>query len=234
LNKGESMRKQRTTRQTLVATLVLTALSATVFFTGCGQKGDDATARQTNRPEFVTEPAIDTAPEATEAKRVAQRLGGGLQKLLAEELAKGGFEGAARVCSQQAQALTDELQGPPGSSVRRVSLRFRNPKDQPDPYEAAILREWEARRADGETLPEESAEVLRVASGPRQLRYLKPIVVQPMCLSCHGKDEQIPAEVREIVQARYPNDLATGYAAGDLRGAISVVMPLRQHDESAN
>lgn len=220
------MHTQRTSQQAFGATLFLATLLAIALFTGCGQKGKDATAGQTSPGKFATEPANEATPELAEARRVAQRLGGGLQKLLAEELAKGGFEGAARVCSEQAQALTDELQGPPGSSARRVSLRFRNPKDQPDPYETAILREWEARKAKGEALPEESAEVSRIAGDQRQLRYLRPIVMQPMCLSCHGNVDQIPAEVQEIVQTRYPNDLATGYVAGDLRGAISVMMPL--------
>jgi hypothetical protein len=196
-----------------------------VWLTGCGMRQETSTA---DRAALVsTVAAEESLAELAEARRATARLGGGLQKLLGEELAKGGFEGAAKVCSEQAQTLTEELQGPEGSMARRVSMRYRNPKDKPDRYEETLLTNWEARKAEG-TLPEESAEVLRYADGRKELRYLKPIVVQPMCLSCHGSEAQIPAEVREIVEAQYPEDLATGYAAGDLRGAISVVMPVNE------
>ena len=40
------------------------------------------------------------------------------------------------------------------------------------------------------------------------------------CLACHGAPEQIPAEVAAILAERYPDDQATGYAVGDLRGAL--------------
>jgi hypothetical protein len=55
---------------------------------------------------------------------------------------------------------------------------------------------------------------------------MQPIRVQAMCLSCHGDPAGIPAEVKEILASRYPKDLATGYKAGDLRGAVSVRIPL--------
>jgi hypothetical protein len=37
---------------------------------------------------------------------------------------------------------------------------------------------------------------------------------------CHGSD--VPEAVAEAIAKRYPQDRATGYSAGDLRGAFVV------------
>ena len=62
--------------------------------------------------------------------------------------------------------------------------------------------------------------------GARNLRYLRPIVVKAPCLKCHGPSESIDPEVRAILEESYPEDLAVGYAEGDFRGAVSVVVNL--------
>ena len=43
------------------------------------------------------------------------------------------------------------------------------------------------------------------------------------CLACHGSE--VSPEVREAIAARYPGDRATGFAVGDLRGALWVEVP---------
>ena len=50
-------------------------------------------------------------------------------------------------------------------------------------------------------------------------RVLQPIVIAEPCLACHGAAETIAPAVTEVLAARYPNDRATGYALGDMRGA---------------
>ena len=52
--------------------------------------------------------------------------------------------------------------------------------------------------------------------------YSKPIFIEAPCLNCHGSSEQISAEVAEFLKNKYPNDKATDYNIGDLRGVISV------------
>jgi hypothetical protein len=44
-----------------------------------------------------------------------------------------------------------------------------------------------------------------------------------MCTPCHG--ERLTAAVQDAVRVRYPDDRATGYQPGDLRGAVSVRVP---------
>ncbi|MCW5963407.1 MAG: DUF3365 domain-containing protein [Bryobacterales bacterium] len=176
-------------------------------------------------PQAIQREGVSFQEALVQARYVTHDLSSGLQKLLGEELAKGGFAGAVKVCSERAQTVSGEFNAAVGASARRVSLRFRNPNGEPDPYEAAMLRRWQQLQGRKE-LPEESAEVVRERDGARHLRYMKPIVIQAMCLNCHGSPEQLPPEVKAVLGARYPRDLATGYAEGNLRGAVSVRIPL--------
>ena len=51
---------------------------------------------------------------------------------------------------------------------------------------------------------------------------MKPIIFQAPCLGCHGDIENISADVKTILNNKYPNDKATGYQMDDLRGAVSI------------
>ena len=44
--------------------------------------------------------------------------------------------------------------------------------------------------------------------------------VEPVCLVCHGQD--LAPEVRATLEQYYPDDWATGYSLGQVRGAISL------------
>ena len=50
--------------------------------------------------------------------------------------------------------------------------------------------------------------------------YVEPIVAQPLCLTCHGK--AISEATRAALAERYPDDKATGFEKGDLRGLFWV------------
>lgn len=48
--------------------------------------------------------------------------------------------------------------------------------------------------------------------------------MQGLCLSCHGeKYTEIKADVLEVIQQKYPGDLAFNYKEGDLRGVWHLV-----------
>lgn len=142
-----------------------------------------------------------------------------------EELQRGGFAGAISACASRAQELTRAYAERTGLDVRRVSRKARNTQNVPDTHETAVLEEWELAARRGETLRESA--VVRTENGARVLRYMKPIVVESMCLSCHGSKAQINGKVRAGIQRHYPNDPATGYREGELRGAFTVRLPLQ-------
>ena len=142
---------------------------------------------------------------------------------LARSLKESGPEGAMSVCAYQAQALADEVASKEGVKIKRTSLKLRNPANAPDAYEKEMLARFSADAREG-SLPGESMDERR-ENGRKVFRYVKPLVVGPLCVTCHGRDGEIPAEVRRMLESRYPQDAATGYAAGDFLGIVSVVIP---------
>ncbi len=166
------------------------------------------------------------SPESVlrQARRLADELLEKVRQLLLSELEKGGYEGAVRVCSEIAQEIPREIEKRTGASIRRVSLRYRNPQDAPDEYEREKLEQFDRQNRE-RALPEESAEIVR--EGDREyLRYMRPILVGPMCITCHGPAEAIPSAVRAVLAEKYPEDRAMGYRSGDVRGAVSVKIPI--------
>ncbi len=148
-------------------------------------------------------------------------------KALAEENKKavqeGGPESAVKVCKDIAPKMASELSRQKGWKVTRVSLKVRNPMiGTADAWEQKALKKMEARLAKGEK-PEtlEVAEIVKEADG-KTFRYLKGIVLQPGCVSCHGKSEELSDAVKASLAADYPHDQATGYAPGQLRGGLSI------------
>ena len=53
-----------------------------------------------------------------------------------------------------------------------------------------------------------------------RLGVVLPITTGAVCLRCHGKS--IAPEVSSAIRAAYPNDQATGFDEGDLRGVFWV------------
>ena len=57
-------------------------------------------------------------------------------------------------------------------------------------------------------------------------RFMKPIAIKPVCLSCHGGKDDISEIVQAELAKHYPFDQAVNYKEGDLRGAISIKQPM--------
>ncbi len=107
--------------------------------------------------------------------------------------------------------------------LRQVSIKYRNPNNKPDDYEAAVLAQMEI---DPEKWKDRIWKEKVIENGKETKRLMKPFVITKACLNCHGSPETIP----EVIKEKYPGDLATGYKEGDLRGAISVSWPTRCGD----
>ena len=140
-----------------------------------------------------------------------------------EAVAEKGVAGAIPVCKDQAPRLIKEVRDSTGWSIRRVSLKPRNPeRGTPDIWEVRTLVDFNLRAAAGEK-PEalEKSEIVS-ENGKQVFRYMKALPTQPLCLSCHGPVDQLAPGVRSVLGQLYPDDLATGYSVGQIRGAISV------------
>src|SRR4030065_30793 len=92
----------------------------------------------------------------------------------------------------------------------------------PDAWEKAALEDFDKRAAAGES----PAQLEKGEAVGNEYRYVKALPVQPLCLNCHGSADQISPAVKAVLGEHYPNDRATGYAVGQIRGVISVRKPL--------
>lgn len=159
-------------------------------------------------------------PEALDiARQSADALGHELMGLLLATLEREGPTAAIAYCSDSAQNRTAAL-NTASVQVRRVTMQPRNLANAPDALEEELLGQFARQHAEGR-LPADTS--IWVGEGAeRELRYLRPIIVQQGCLACHGDPAEFAPAIRTALARHYPDDRATGYQVGDLRGAISV------------
>ena len=168
----------------------------------------------------------DDAALITETKMTALAIPPKLLQMVQDEIDKGSYHGAIAACNDKAPKMAAAASQNTGWAIRRVSLKNRNPKAVPDAWEQAVLEDFDRRRAAGESPANmEKAEI--VSEGDkRMLRYMKALPTQGLCLNCHGTEDKIDAKVKARLAELYPNDKATGYSEGQIRGALTVKRPL--------
>ena len=183
--------------------LLIVATLITPFITTLAHAGDDAMLG--------------------EARKVASELPPKLLAVLKGEIEKSGPEGAIPVCKDMAPKMGGEVFKQTGWKIKRVSLKVRNEaRAIPDDWEKAALEDFDKRAAAGES----PAQLEKGEKIGNEYRYVKALPVQPLCLNCHGPVDQISPAVKSVLDQHYPNDRATGYSVGQIRGAISVRKPL--------
>ncbi len=162
-----------------------------------------------------------------EASGVAKELVKQLGSVMKQKMKAEGVVAAIDACSVDALRIANELSRETGWQVKRVATKVRNPlMGMPDAWEQSVLSDFEQRHARGESFKTMSYSTVIKESDGSYFRYMKAIPVKGQCLTCHGSTDDIPGTVRDMLASHYPHDRATGYKAGDLRGAISVKMPL--------
>lgn len=166
--------------------------------------------------------AEEQAAMAADARKASgaliQKLGGELKAAMGEK----GPEGAISVCKERAPQIAADVSKQFNLDVKRVSPKNRNPAGVPDAWEAEAQAGLEKRLAAGEK--PETLDTWQIVSTPtgKQFRFAKALPVQPVCLNCHGDPATISDGVKARLAAEYPQDKATGYSAGMVRGIISI------------
>jgi Protein of unknown function (DUF3365) len=150
-----------------------------------------------------------------------------LSEAMTREMTRGGPIEAIKVCAELAPEIAGRLSREHGWRVTRVGTRVRNPLlGMPDAWEQRVLVEFAERGSKGEAFADMSRSEVVSEPGGQYFRFMKAIAVQPKCLLCHGPSEQIPESIRTMLNKQYPFDAATGYKAGELRGAVTIKQPL--------
>lgn len=158
------------------------------------------------------------------AKGMVKELGMGLKKELKAAVKASGFGGAVSACGDVAQERAVQISEKHGATIHRVSLKLRNPANEPDEYERGKLMAMERDLAKG-ALKGAYFETVET-NGSKAFRFMKPIVTVDFCLNCHGDSARIDKDAAAALARLYPEDKATGYKEKQIRGAFSVSIPM--------
>ncbi|MEZ6043527.1 MAG: DUF3365 domain-containing protein [Planctomycetaceae bacterium] len=137
-------------------------------------------------------------------KRLSNRLMGVLQN--------DGAAKAIEVCRVDASAFSEQVGHEFGVEIGRTSFKLRSGAN-PSPDWANKFVEDRIDEPRFVTLPQDA------------FGAFLPIMLQKKCEICHGPEEQIASDVRDALKLHYPNDKATGFSEGDLRGWFWIEVP---------
>ncbi len=161
-----------------------------------------------------------------DSRKVAQDFMQQLAGTLKQQIESSGTESAISVCKEVAPALAKQYSND-SRRVSRVSLKPRNQTlGTPKADERVALQNFDRQQRDGTPGALEVVTVYEDAGGEWH-HYMRAIPTQPLCLQCHGKPEDISANVKALLAQEYPADQATGYSPGEIRGAVSIRQKIR-------
>jgi len=134
-----------------------------------------------------------------------------------------GVSNALPFCSLAASPLTASMAGKHGVTIRRITHKPRNPAGRADITELAILNHFEAALTNTNSPPP-----LVTNFTASTATFFAPIILNnELCLKCHGEPgKDISSENVALIAHLYPQDEATGFKLGQLRGAWRIDIPL--------
>ena len=156
------------------------------------------------------------------SKDMVKEFGMQLKGKLQSAMKAGGPMAAISVCNEQAPLIAKALSEKSGWDIHRTSLKPRATK--PDAWEINIMRSFEQRHTDGDKFKSLFNQDIVEVNGKPAFRYMQAIETKKVCLVCHG--DNVAAPIAEKIAQLYPDDTATGFKLGDIRGAFSIVQPL--------
>lgn len=161
------------------------------------------------------------------AQAAAMAFSGQLRERLQGAMEDGGPLTAIEVCRVEAPIIAETVMAEHDVRLGRVALpgRNRHPDQAADDWRLDVLTAFQENVAGGAAAGEQVALMRDELPEGVALRMMRGIATETLCLVCHGPavDETVSA----AITARYPGDGATGFALGDLRGALWVEVPDR-------
>ncbi|MFN3515857.1 MAG: DUF3365 domain-containing protein [Novosphingobium sp.] len=165
---------------------------------------------------------IDEGAVLRQSVPVADAFQAELKQALGGALKQGGPLLAIGVCQEAAPAIAQAQSAASGAEVRRIAERTRNPA-------AAIPAELAGAYAELAANPvvqgKPAEQIVRTGTGnAARIHYLRAIPMQAEpCAACHGT--AVKPEVKAAIVRSYPQDRATGFSPGEMRGALLVSWP---------
>ena len=129
-------------------------------------------------------------------------------------------------CSHLSSKVLADAFEEAGREIRQISSRNRNPLRLPDARESGVLAEFERRINAGELPTNIDKGEIVVEDRKCIYRHMQPLMMQRVCMECHGPEDAINPGVCKRIKELYPADRATGYTDGMMRGALTLRRPL--------
>ncbi len=204
-------------KRILSITMVLTILVCSAVPADSGSVVESKTAT-------VSSADVSSSALAADVKRSMYAIKvftGRLQGELVKAMRAGGPVKAIEVCNTRAGEIAAEVSAKQHFTMKRVSLKNRNPDNAANEWQRAVLKEFELRQQKGEPILDITyADIVETDTG-KQFRFMKAIPAGRICMKCHGT--KIEPAVQAELDKHYPDDKAHGYRVGDLRGAFVVI-----------
>jgi hypothetical protein len=168
----------------------------------------------------VAEQPSDLQGFVQDSRALVKAFARDLKKELQAAIKEGGPVHAISVCHVRAPELARAMSEPLEWTIGRTSHKVRNSGNAPDEWEAAVLGEFLKEATTGADLEKmEKAELVQ-NDGQPTFRYMKALPVGEICLTCHGTN--IDPDLKAHIELLYPEDRATGFELGQLRGAFTI------------
>lgn len=184
-----------------------------LVFIGCGQQ---------KKETYQDLPVKEELPEAKQkGMDITKQAFGTLSSNLKQAMSKGGVSHALKFCNIEAMPLTDSLSDHYGVKIRRVSHKPRNPLNKADSLEMESIRKYRASIENEEELKPYTFRA------EKAFIYHAPIRINNgLCLNCHGQPgTDISDQNMKVINKLYPQDKATGFSMGELRGIWTIRFP---------
>ncbi len=181
-------------------------------------------AAPANQASNKAVPTNELEAQVANAKKTTKAFISALKGELQKAMKAGGPVNALAVCNTKAMPITAKVAQEQGAQLSRVSLKNRNPANVPNDWQKTVLEDFDARAAKGEDVKAMAFAKIVEDNGKKQFRFMKALPTGKVCLSCHGAN--LKPEVSAKLAELYPEDKATGYQQGQVRGAIVITRDL--------
>ena len=175
--------------------------------------------------EITTPPAEDVINIITTGERVFKELITSLSSELGMAINNGGFKAAINTCNISAIPITTSIYEDNHSilNIKRTSFKVRNKNNKPDGYEKKALRYFEELEEFGKKFPSYYVQKIQEKDDVF-FRYYKPLLINELCLNCHGVTDRMSADILQELGELYPDDHANGYELNNFRGVVSITI----------
>ncbi|NUO07339.1 MAG: DUF3365 domain-containing protein [Candidatus Brocadia sp.] len=130
---------------------------------------------------------------------------------------KGGFEFKGVIPAIVGREVAEYFSQSTIFKMKQTSMKYRNPANKPDAWEVKQLVSFEK-----DTSLKDISEIAKLEDGTEVFRLMVPLKIEEPCLKCHGDPATSPTKDGKDITGRQMEN----YKVGDIRGGISVIVPM--------